>query len=63
MVEAINMRQPNARGARLTVIGQDGLRDLIAMIEAHWRHNVGTATKEQLAEWQSWIDELSALLV
>lgn len=63
MIETIPMRQPNARGARLTVIGQRDLVNLQAMIEAHWRHNVGTASQEDIKHWQSMIDEIDKLLI
>lgn len=38
------------------------LGELRAMVENHWRHNVGTAGKADLQRWQNWIDELTKLI-
>jgi hypothetical protein len=62
MLETIPMTQPNARGARLTVIGQHSLQELQNIIAAHWRHNMGTASKEEIKLWMTMIDQLEVML-
>lgn len=50
------------RRASIVAANKSEIIEMRAMIESHWRHNVGTATKEQLAIWQKWIDQLTELI-
>lgn len=59
---SLELHIPVPDTACLVALGIKELGELRAMIENHWRHNVGTAGKADLQRWQNWIDELTELI-